>query len=148
MDLQHLPKIVESGKKRVGRGIGSGKGGHTTGRGSKGQKARGKVAISFEGTKMKKSLLKRLPLMRGKGQFKSWGEKTAIVSLTDLESWPEKQEITLDSLKKAGLVDENAGRVKILGNGKVKEGLTVKVQISKQAAEKVRKAGGKIESGV
>jgi|SRR3990172_153017 len=148
MDLQHLPKIVKTGKKRVGRGIGSGKGGHTSGRGSKGRKARGKVAIGFEGTKMKKSLLKRLPLMRGKGKFKPWGTERIIVNLTTLEGWPEKQEVTLENLIKAGLVSESAGNVKILGNGEVKQKLTIKVQISKQASEKVLKAGGKIESGV
>ncbi len=64
-----LPKIVARGKKRVGRGRGSGKGGHTVGRGQKGQKARGKVGVLFEGMKMKKSLIKRLPLQRGKGKF-------------------------------------------------------------------------------
>lgn len=148
MDLQHLPKIVIRGKKRVGRGIGSGKGGHTSGRGSKGRKARGKVAIGFEGTKMKKSLLKRLPLMRGKGRFKPWGKNPVIVNLIALGEWPEKQEVTLENLKKAGLVSDDSGEVKILGNAEVKRKLTVKVQISKQAAEKVLKAGGKIETGV
>ena len=64
-----LPKVVEKRKKRVGRGMGSGKGSHTAGRGQKGQKARTKVGILFEGMKTKKSLLKRLPLMRGKGKF-------------------------------------------------------------------------------
>lgn len=49
--------------------MGSGKGSHTVGRGQKGQKARGSVGVLFEGVKMKKSLLKRLPLMRGKGKF-------------------------------------------------------------------------------
>lgn len=64
-----LPKVIKRSKKRVGRGVGSGKGSHTSGRGQKGQKSRGKVGVLFEGMKMKKSLLKRLPLMRGKGKF-------------------------------------------------------------------------------
>lgn len=64
-----LPKVITKKRKRVGRGMGSGKGSHTSGRGQKGQKARGSVSILFEGMKMKKSLLKRLPLMRGKGKF-------------------------------------------------------------------------------
>lgn len=51
--------------------MGSGKGSHTTGRGQKGQKSKGKIHVLFEGMKMKKSLLKRLPLMRGKGKFHS-----------------------------------------------------------------------------
>lgn len=64
-----LPKVVKRGAKRVGRGVGSGKGSHTSGRGQKGQKSRGSINILFEGMKMKKSLIKRLPKMRGKGIF-------------------------------------------------------------------------------
>lgn len=55
--------------KRLGRGYGSGKGGHTCGRGQKGQKSRTKIHILFEGVKVKKSTLKKLPLLRGKGKF-------------------------------------------------------------------------------
>lgn len=64
-----LPKVVAKSKKRVGRGMGSGKGSHTSGRGQKGQKSRGTIGVLFEGMKMRKSYLKRLPLMRGKGKF-------------------------------------------------------------------------------
>lgn len=76
-----LPKVIKKGKKRVGRGMGSGKGSHTVGRGQKGQKTRRKIHVLFEGMKMKKSLLKRLPKMRGKGKFhpkKSRREKIRI----------------------------------------------------------------------
>lgn len=55
--------------KRLGRGYGSGKGGHTSGRGQKGQKSRTKIHILFEGLKVKKSTLKKFPLLRGKGKF-------------------------------------------------------------------------------
>ena len=71
MDLKKLPKTTTKKKKRLGRGYGSGKGGHTVGRGAKGLKARSKLPLTFEGTKIKKSLLQRLPLRRGKGRFKS-----------------------------------------------------------------------------
>lgn len=66
-----LPKVNQKRKKRLGRGMGSGKGSHTSGRGQKGQKSRSHIGVLFEGMKMKKSLLKRLPLMRGKGKFHS-----------------------------------------------------------------------------
>ena len=66
MQLHELPKIITKGKKRVGRGYGSGKGGHTTGRGAKGQNIRGQVPLYFEGSKMRKPLIRRLPLLRGK----------------------------------------------------------------------------------
>lgn len=75
MNLNQLPKIVRRPQKRVGRGVGSGKGSHTSGRGSKGQKAREKVHLLFEGTKIKKSFIKKLPLLRGKGKFKARGDK-------------------------------------------------------------------------
>lgn len=70
ISAHNLSKIVKRGKKRVGRGAGSGKGSHTVGKGQKGQKSREKVSINFFGTKMKKSLLKRLPFQRGKGRLK------------------------------------------------------------------------------
>ncbi len=66
-----LPKVIKKSKKRVGRGMGSGKGSHTSGRGQKGQKSRGDLHILFEGLKVKKSFLKRLPLKRGKAKFNS-----------------------------------------------------------------------------
>lgn len=69
--MQKLPKIVKRPKKRVGRGMGSGKGSHTAGRGQKGQKSRGSVHVLFEGMKVKKSFLKRLPKARGKGKFQA-----------------------------------------------------------------------------
>ena len=64
--MLNLPKTISKRKKRLGRGYGSGKGGHTVGRGQKGQKTRGKIGVLFEGIKVKKSLLKKLPLRRGK----------------------------------------------------------------------------------
>ena len=65
ISLHQLPPTTSRGKKRVGRGYGSGKGGHTTGRGNKGAKARGKIGLLFSGTKIKKGWLKRWPLWRG-----------------------------------------------------------------------------------
>jgi large subunit ribosomal protein L15 len=144
MELNKLPKLVKRSAKRVGRGIGSGKGGHTSGRGTKGQKARGKVPVQFEGTKMKKSLIKRMPLLRGKGRFKAWKENSAVVLLRDLEAWSEKKPVNVENLVKEGWVDGSVTKVKVLGNTKLSHGLTIEVAISKKAAEIVEKAGGKI----
>lgn len=63
MELEKLTKISSGGKKRVGRGYGSGKGGHTTGRGAKGQKVRGKIKLVFEGGQL--PLVRRLPRRGG-----------------------------------------------------------------------------------
>ena len=141
-----LPKILENKKKRVGRGYGSGKGGHTTGRGQKGQKTRGKIGIIFEGVKVKKSLIKKLPFKRGKGRFGP-GRKPVIVKLSALNLLPQDTKVDLAILVKEGIVDANSARdfgIKILGNGDITKKLTINVPISKSAAKKVEVAGGKI----
>lgn len=141
-----LPKIVEKSKKRVGRGYGSGKGGHTTGRGQKGQKSRSNLGVLFEGIKVKKSFIKRLPLRRGKGKFKP-KDKPLIVNLTYLNLFPAGAKVNIDSLVKNGIVDRKEAKeygVKILGDGEIKKKLTVEVPTSKSAAKKIEKAGGKV----
>ena len=148
MNLSNLLKTTKGSAKRVGRGIGSGKGGHTSGRGTKGQKARGKVALTFEGTKVKKSLLKRLPFLRGKGKFKPWGTKFVPVKLSMLTDWPTKTAVTLDNLIKQGLVDKSEKRVKIVGSEKLKQALTVKVSVTAGAKKSIEAAGGIIEDKV
>lgn len=144
MDLAKLPKITEKPAKRVGRGMGSGKGSHTTGRGQKGQKARGGVRVSFEGTKSKKSLLKRVPMLRGKGRQKVWQEKPEILNLADLADWPEKDAVNVKNLVKSGYI--KSLKVKILGEGEVKKALIVEIPVSESAAAKITAAGGKIVS--
>lgn len=141
-----LPKIIKRSKKRVGRGIGSGKGGHTSGRGQKGQKTRDNISILFEGVKVKKSLIKRLPLRRGKDKFKAGG-KPLIVKLSLLNLFNSQEEVSLESLIKKNIVQEEDAKafgVKILGDGDINKKLTIKVPVSKSAAKKIEKAGGKI----
>ncbi len=147
MKLDKLPKTTKKKKKKVGRGYGSGKGGHTVGRGAKGLKARGKVKLTFEGTKTKKSFLKKLPLQRGKGKFKSLKPKPLVVNVkylnlfkkgekVNLKSLVEKRIITADEAKKQG--------VKILGDGDLQIALKIELPTSKAAAKKIEKAGGKV----
>lgn len=143
-----LPKVVKGRSKRLGRGYGSGKGGHTVGRGQKGQKSRKDLNILFEGVKVKKSLIKRLPLQPGKGRLKP-KQKPLIIKLALLNILPTGSKVNIDSLDKYGVVKkEELGRagVKILGNGQIKKKLTVSVPVSKSAAKKIVKAGGKVES--
>ena len=146
MDLSTLPRTTKRGAKRVGRGIGSGKGGHTTGRGNKGQKARGKIGLTFEGTKVKKSFIKRLPMLRGKGKFKVWKIKPVAVQLMRLQDWPKKTEVTIPNLIKRGIVPDGTRMVKIIGNGGIKQAMTVKVATSKGACDAIKKAGGVCEA--
>ena len=133
-------------KKRVGRGIGSGKG-KTSGRGVKGQKSRSGVAIkSFEGGQM--PLYRRLP-KRGFNPLKK--EKIAILNLDKIQKFIENKKISQDSkidietLKKANIVNKSFNKIKILGSGEIKFKLNLSVDfISKSAKEKLEKAGGTI----
>ena len=143
-----MQKIKTKSKKRRGKGYGSGKGGHTSGRGQKGQKSRGKIGILFEGVKVKKSLIKRLPLRRGKGKLKS-KDKPIIVNLELLNLLPASSKVDNELLIEKRIVDRNeAGTygVKILGKGEIKKKLTILLPISKSAAKKIEKAGGKVVS--
>lgn len=143
----NLPKTAIGRGKRIGRGYGSGKGGHTVGRGQKGQKARGKIGVIFEGLKVKKSLLKKLPLGRGKGRFAS-GKKPVIIKLSLLNLLPAKSNVDLALLVKQGIVNKEDGEtlgVKILGDGELAKEMTILVPISKSAARAVEKAGGRVK---
>ena len=147
MTVQVL-KTVDKRAKRVGRGFGSGKGGHTVGQGQKGQKSRGKgkIGIMFEGVKMKKSFIKKLPLQRGRGKFGPQ-DKPIIVKLGYLNLFASGSKVDLNALIKEGIVDRadsEALGVKILGDGKLTKKLTIEVPISKNAAKAVEKAGGKV----
>lgn len=148
MNLSTLPKLVERSRKRVGRGIGSGKGGHTSGRGNKGQKARGKVALTMEGTKFKKGYIKRLPFLRGKSKFKVWHHQPFVIQLADLAELPDGFEVSVANLVKKDLLShqEGAHGVKIIGSGNIKNKLVVKVPTSAGAAKIIAKAGGSVES--
>ena len=88
MKLSQLPRTVSRPKKRLGRGHGSGKV-KTSGRGTKGQKARGHMPIGFEGGQL--PLIKRLPLLRGKSKNKSHATSVYPLKVTKLDSLPIKQ---------------------------------------------------------
>ena len=133
-----LNKTSYTSKKRVGRGMGSGKGSHTSGRGQKGQKSRSHISVLFEGVKTKKSLLKRLPLMRGKGKFKAHAKPVAI-TVSDLEKLPNGAEITVELLVKENIVDKDLAEkygVKVLGGGKSTKSFTFLIPTSKTVTSK------------
>lgn len=136
--MMKFNKIVTRSKKRVGRGMGSGKGSHTVGRGQKGQRSNTDIHILFEGLKMKKSFLKRLPLQRGKGKFHAKGGP-AILNIRDLEVLPTNSKITLDLLIKEGLVEKDRAEkygVKILAGGETTKKFTFEVPTSKALSNK------------
>lgn len=145
MKLNDLVKTTSRKKKRLGEGHGSGRV-KTAGRGTKGQKARGKIPLRFEGGAL--PLIKRLPLRRGKGKNKLFRKKPLIVNVKFLNILKKDSIVDLDFLIKQKIVDAKEAKgygVKILGDGDIKIPLVIKVPISKRAAEKIKKAGGKIE---
>jgi len=143
--MTNLAKTKIKNKKRVGRGYGSGRGGHTAGRGTKGQKSRSKIGILFEGVKVRKSLYKRLPLRRGKGKFKA-KSKPLIIDISLLNIFPDKSKVNLQTLNKYQIVKtkDSYNGVKILGKSGLTKKLEIHIPISKSSAKIVEKAGGKI----
>ena len=134
-------------KIRVGRGIGSGKG-KTSGRGVKGQKSRSGVAIkSFEGGQM--PLYRRLP-KRGFNPIVK--QNIAVINLEKIQKFIDKKSLKssdiLDTelLKKLKLINKNSKKLKILGNGNLKEKINIVADLaSKSAIEKLEKLGGSIQ---
>ena len=141
--LNNMSKI-KSSRKRLGRGIGSGKG-KTSGRGVKGQKSRSGVAIkSFEGGQM--PLYRRLP-KRGFNPINKI--KVAKINLDQIQNFVDKNridisnQINLESLKKEKIINKSFSKFKILGNGNLKSKIDLEADFSSIAAkEKIEKLGG------
>ena len=141
--LNTTQKIL-SKKIRPGRGIGSGKG-KTSGRGVKGQKSRSGVAIkSFEGGQM--PLYRRLPKRGFNSINKIFISK---INLEKIQKYIDKKilkntdTINIDLMKKLKLINNKSNKLKILGNGDIKDKINVEVDlISKSANQKLKKAGG------
>lgn len=130
-------------KKRLGRGESSGWG-KTSGAGHKGQKARrggGKPAPGFEGGQM--PLARRLP----KRGFKSRNRVVyAIVNVGQLAAFDAGTVIDAEMLRKHGLIKKGRDLLKVLAEGELAAGITVRAnKFSKSAADKIAAAGGSIE---
>jgi len=144
------PAQSRKDRKRIGRGLGSGKGRYS-GRGIKGQKSRAgshKMRVGFEGGQM--PIYMRLGKQRGAtskdampiGPFRT---STAPVNVGSLDRFADGAEVTPESLVEQGLLKNTKTDVKLLGNGDLKKTLTVRVHaISATAREKVEAAGGTV----
>jgi large subunit ribosomal protein L15 len=138
-------------RKRVGRGLGSGKGRYS-GRGIKGQKSRAgshKMKAGFAGGQMK--IYMQLGKLRGStsadampvGPFRTY---TVPVNVRDLDRFDTGAEVTPESLVEVGLIKNTKTDVKVLGDGEISKKLTVRVHaISASAREKIEAAGGTVE---
>ena len=145
MELSKLQKITDKRLKRVGRGHGSGRS-KTSGRGTKGQKARRDIPLHFEGGAL--PLIKRLPFLKGRGKNFKVSIKPLVVNFKYLNLLPKDSIVNIETLVKYKIVKEDDAKrygVKILGDGELSHPLTIKLPISKSAAKKVLKAKGTIE---
>ncbi len=146
MNLNSTNSVKEK-KIRPGRGIGSGKG-KTSGRGHKGQKSRRGVAIkSFEGGQM--PLYRRLP-KRGfnpiKNNIVAVLNLENIQKLIDTKKIKNSDKIDLLLLKKLKLINKKIKKIKILGNGDLKDKVNLEVDfISKSVKDKLSKNGSTIK---
>src|SRR5438093_323539 len=145
------PAQERKSRKRVGRGLGSGKGRYS-GRGIKGQKSRSgshKMRAGFEGGQM--PIYMRLGKQRGStskdampiGPFRT---STVPVNVSALDRFDAGADVTPQSLVEAGVIKNTKVDVKLLGNGEVTKKLTVRVHaISASAREKIEQAGATVD---
>ncbi|MCY3967482.1 MAG: 50S ribosomal protein L15 [bacterium] len=125
--------------KRKARGI-AGKGGKTAGRGSKGQRARNKIAVGFEGGQM--PLARRVPKLGG---FKNPFRVSYQAINLDVIEASELDEITPEVLRQRGLLHKGA-LAKVLGRGEITRPVTVKAHaFSESAKSAIQAAGGSVE---
>jgi len=131
-------------RKRIGRGYGSGRGGHECGRGNGGQNSRsgGGVRPGFEGGQT--PVWMRFPK---RGFHNPTRVEYACINLDTLESRFEPQaEVTLDELRALKVVKGRVSRLKILGRGELTKPLIVRAdRYTREARQKIEQAGGKAE---
>jgi large subunit ribosomal protein L15 len=144
------PAQSRKDRKRIGRGLGSGKGRYS-GRGIKGQKSRSgshKMRAGFEGGQM--PIYMRLGKLRGStskdampiGPFRT---STVPVNVAALDRFDDGAEVTPETLVEKGVIKNTKTDVKLLGDGDLKKKLTIRVHaISATAREKVEQAGGTV----
>lgn len=142
MDIKALP-FERKRRKRVGRGRGSGMG-KTSCRGGKGATARSgnETKIQFEGGQT--PLFRRLPKRGFNNPFK---KNYAIVNIKDISHFNKGTTVNAEKLKDAGIIKKILDGIKVLGDGEIKNPLTVIAhKFSKVAKEKILTAGGEAKT--
>jgi large subunit ribosomal protein L15 len=145
MVLSQRTAITEKKKKRLGRGLGSGKGAKS-GRGTtRHQKAREDIPLHFEGGGNR--FTKRFPLLRGKGKNKSIKQQALIIQLSALNVFDDNERVTREALLEKNVIkyDERDRRLKILASGDIQKKLTICVPVSKSVQTQIESKGGTIE---
>ena len=142
--LSKLPKIVTKKKKRLGRGLGSGKG-SKSGRGTtRHQKARESIPLHFEGGQAR--MVKKFPLLRGKGRNKSYGQKPLLLTLNHLNKFEDDTAVSIKALIKKNIIHglTEKREVKVLNQGKLKKKLIVQLPVSSAVKKAIENLGGKV----
>ncbi len=142
--LNNILAIVKRPNKRLGRGYGSGKGGHTSGRGMKGARSRTgqSIPLWFEGGQL--PLTKRLPYLRGKFRNKTLHAETVLLKLAWLEKNGMKS-VSRKALVEKGILRKETDPVKIVGNTQLSVSISVEgIPVSMGAKKLIEKAGGKV----
>jgi large subunit ribosomal protein L15 len=137
------PKKANTGRKRVGRGMGSGMG-KTSARGHKGQGSRSGFSLmrGFEGGQM--PLHRRLPKRGFTNIFRTEYTVVNLDRIAETIDGLAVTEIGLEDYKKLGLSSSKRALIKILGSGELTAAITIHAhKFSKSAIEKIEKAGGK-----
>lgn len=147
MHLESIPKRNKRiGKaKRLGRGYGSGVGGHTATRGMKGQKSRAghKSLLFFEGGNV--PFFRRMPKKKGFNKTNKVEATTINLDILN-ENFKSGEVVSIESLKEKALIAQRTPAVKILGNGDISKKIVIDgIPASESAKEKVLKAGGTIK---
>ncbi len=140
--LSNLESVVTRKSKRVGRGYGSGKGAKS-GRGTtRHQAARESIPLHFEGGQGR--MVKKFPLIRGKGKNKSVMMAPVAIATGRLERFTDGDEITVETLVAHRILKSpiSPERIKIVLGGTLTKKLVVKLPVSKGAQETIQKAGG------
>ena len=142
--LSDLPKIISRRKKRLGRGLASGKGSKSTRGTSRHQKARESIPLHFEGGQGR--MIKKFPHLRGKQRNKSIKAPAIVVSFNDLNRFEDGTTIDRNALVKKNIIDKDCrGSVKILANGKLEKKLIIKLPVSGHAKKIIEDLGGKVD---
>src|ERR1700757_326362 len=142
LSVLHPPKGSRKRKVRVGRGMGS-KLGKTAGSGNKGQKSRRGYSRrrGFEGGQM--PLHRRIPK---RGFHNPFGVKYSVINLEELNVFPAGETVTPELLRAHGFIRRATDPIKVLGDGELKNKLTIHAHaFSASAKEKIAKAGGAFE---
>ena len=144
--LSTFQKKTQKKKKWRGRVLGCGRG-SKSGRGTtRHQKARESIPLHFEGGQGR--MVKKYPLLRGKGKNKSINKKALTIALSRLNIFTEGDTVDIKALGKHGFVKEGKTKieVKVVGGGELKKKLTVKLPVSKGAKAAIVKLGGSVQS--